>query len=170
MLAIPELADWCVIDLVEPDGSLRRVAAVAGDPAAQATLDGIRDFPTAPDSSRPGARAVRTGQPVIVEDLTDPVALRRATGEIEELAAIVQAMQARSVIVQPLLARGQAIGAMFFVVGPDRSYTAADVEVTSSLARRVALAISNAQVHAAEQEARHAAEAAADPARTASSG
>ena len=44
VLAIPELADWCVIDLVEPDGSLRRVAAVAGDPAAQSTLDGIRDF------------------------------------------------------------------------------------------------------------------------------
>ena len=57
---------------------------------------------------------------------------------------------------------------MFFVVGPDRSYTADDVEVTSSLARRVALAISNAQVHAAEQEARHAAEAAATGSRDSS--
>ncbi|HET9347081.1 MAG TPA: GAF domain-containing protein, partial [Candidatus Limnocylindrales bacterium] len=162
VLAIPQLADWCVIDLVEPDGSLRRVAAVAGDPAAQSTLEAIRDFPTAAGSSRPAARAVRTRQPVFVEDLTDPVALRRTTGGIDDLAAIVRAMHARSVIVQPLLARGQAIGAMFFVVGPDRSYSAADVEVTSDLARRVALAISNAQVHAAERAARKAAEASAD--------
>jgi PAS domain S-box-containing protein len=160
-LAIPQLADWCLIDLVEPDGSLRRVAALASDPTAQATLDAIRRFPTAAGSSRPAARAVRTHRPVLVEDLTDPVALRRATGEIDELAAIVAAMRSRSVIVQPLLARGEAIGAMFFVVGPKRTYTSGDVEVTTELARRVALAISNAQVHAAEQEARRAAEASA---------
>ena len=160
-LAIPELADWCLIDLVEPDGSLRRAAAVAGDPEAQRRLDGIRSFPTAVGSSRPAARAVRTRRPVLIEDLTDPVALRRATGDIAEIAGIVEAMGSRSVIVQPLLARGEPIGAMFFVVGPERSYTAAEVEVTSELAHRVALAISNAQVHAAEQEARRAAEAAA---------
>ena len=89
------------------------------------------------------------------------MALRRATGDIAEIAHIVKAMGSRSVIVQPLLARGEPIGAMFFVVGPERRYTAAEVEVTSELAHRVALAISNAQVHAAEQEARRAAEAAA---------
>jgi PAS domain S-box-containing protein len=162
VLAIPELADWCVIDLVEPDGSLRRVAAVSGDPDAQATLDAIRDFPTAVGSSRPAARAVRTRKPILIEDLTDPVALRRSTGEIDELAEIIRSMRARSVIVQPLVARGKAIGAMFFVVGPDRSYAPIDVELTSELARRVALAIANAQVYAAEREARRAAEAAAE--------
>jgi PAS domain S-box-containing protein len=161
LLAIPELADWCLIDLVEPDGSLRRVAAVAGDPATQSTLDGIRQFSTAAGSSRPAARVVRTHKPIFIEDLTDPLALRRATGEIEELAAIVTAMHSRSAIVQPLLARGEAVGAMFFVVGPDRAYTADDVEVTSDVSRRVALAIANAQVQDAEREARRAAEAAA---------
>jgi PAS domain S-box-containing protein len=160
-LAIPELADWCVIDLLDPDGSLRRVAVVARDPSAQPQLDGIRDFPTAAGSSRPAARAVRTRKPVLVEDLTDPVALRRATGDIEELAAIVSAMESRSVIVQPLIAHSKPIGAMFFVVGPDRRYSSADLEGTSELAQRVALAISNAQVHTAERDARRAAEASA---------
>jgi PAS domain S-box-containing protein len=162
VLAIPELADWCLIDLVEPDGSLRRVAAVARDPAVQSTLDGIRNFPTGAESNRPAARVVRTRRPVFVQDLTDPASLRRATGGIDELADIVRAMGARSVVVQPLIARGHAIGAMFFVVGPDRSYTPADVEVTSELARRVALAISNAQSHTGEREARRGAEAAAE--------
>ena len=71
-------------------------------------------------------------------------------------------MKARSVIVQPLIARGDTIGAMFFVVGPDRSYSIGDVEVTSELARRVALAISNAQEQTGERDARRAAEAAAE--------
>ncbi|HEX5012790.1 MAG TPA: PAS domain S-box protein [Candidatus Limnocylindrales bacterium] len=161
-LALPELADWCVIDLVEPDGSLQRVAAVAHDPDAQATLDPIREFPTSVGSNRPAARAVRTRNPVLVADLADEEQLHRATGGIGELATIVRAMRARSVIVQPLVARGEAIGAMFFVVGPDRSYAPEDVDVTSELARRVALAISNAQIHAGEREARKAAEAAAE--------
>jgi PAS domain S-box-containing protein len=160
-LAIPEIADWCLIDLVEPDGSLRRAAAVARDPSTQAMLERVRAFPTAPGSSRPAARAVRTRRPVLIEDLNDPIARRRATGGIGELADVVEELGARSVIVQPLLAHGEPIGAMFFVAGPDRTYSPADVEVTSELAHRVALAISNAMVHAAEQDARRAAEASA---------
>ena len=82
LLALPELADWCLIDLVQPDGSLRRAAAVARDPELQTTLDAIREFPTASGSSRPAARAVRTRRPVFVEDLTDEDELHRVTGGI----------------------------------------------------------------------------------------
>jgi PAS domain S-box-containing protein len=41
-LATPELADWCIIDLLEADGSFRRVAAIAADPERQTILDPIR--------------------------------------------------------------------------------------------------------------------------------
>ncbi len=44
-LPVPDLADFCIIDLVEPDGSLRRVAAVATDAAQQAILEGIPRLP-----------------------------------------------------------------------------------------------------------------------------
>jgi PAS domain S-box-containing protein len=161
-LAIPDVADWCVIDLVEPGGSLRRVAAVARDPQTAPLLEAIRAFPTSPESSRPAARAVRTRSPILIEDLTDPVALRRATGGIDELANIVKSIGARSLIVQPLIARNRPIGAMFFVVGPERTYTSDDVTVTMELARRAALGISNAQVYAGEMKARRDAEAAAE--------
>ncbi|MFL5769619.1 MAG: PAS domain S-box protein [Chloroflexota bacterium] len=161
-VGIPDLADWCLIDLVDPDGSLRPVAAVAADAVRQAILDPIGDLPIGAASREPAARVVRTHRPVLVENLNDPVDLRRATGEVDDLAAIVTAIDARSMIVQPLLAKGEAIGAMFFGVGPDRAYTSADLDVTAELAQRAALAISNAQVHAAEQEARRAAEGAAE--------
>jgi len=161
-LPIPDLADFCIIDLVEPDGSLRRVAAVAKDAAHQAILDGIRDFPTASDSPRPAARAVGERRPILLTDLEDPEILARHTANNEALAGIIRAMEARSAIVQPLIARGETIGAMFFVVGPDREYGPAEIEITTELARRVALAISNGQIHSAEQAARRSAEASAE--------
>ena len=161
-LPIPDLADFCILDLVEPDASLRRVAAVAKDPARQEILDQIRDFPTAPDSPRPAARAVGERRPILLTDLQDPEILARHTADNEALAEIIRAMEARSAIVQPLIARGETIGAMFFVVGPEREYGPAEIEITTELARRVALAISNGQVHAAEMAARRSAEASAE--------
>ncbi len=160
-LSIPNLADWCLVDLIQPDGTLSRVAAVARDPDQQAILDEIRDFPTAPGSTRPAARAVEERRAILISDLADPDVVRRYTGDNEALGAIVRAMDARSAIVQPLIARGETIGAMFFVVGPDREYGQADLEITTELASRVALAISNGLTHSAEQSARRAAEAAA---------
>jgi PAS domain S-box-containing protein len=161
-LAIPELADWCIIDLLEADGTFRRAAAIAADPEGHAILDPIRAIPTELGGGRVGARVAETLQPVLVEDLTDDATLRKETGGNETLATIIRATEARSAIVAPLVGRGKLLGVMFFAVGPDRVYGKADVSIVTELARRVAQAVSNAQLYAAEQSARQAAEAAAD--------
>jgi PAS domain S-box-containing protein len=161
-LAIPELADWCFVDLLETDGTYRRVAAVAADPERQGILDPIRAIPRQSDGGRIGVRIAKTLQPVLIEDLTDEATLRKETGGNEALAAIVRATEARSVIVAPLVGRGKILGLMSFAVGPDRIYGKADVAIVTELTRRAAQAVSNAQLYAAEQAARQAAEAAAD--------
>lgn len=161
-LAIPEVADWCVIDLLQPDGSYTRAAVVAKDPGQRALLEPLAAVPTMSDTRRPGARAVRDRKPIFIGDLRDERTLRDNTAGSEELRVSLATSGARSAIVQPLSAHGEILGAMFFVVGPDRAYVPADVAVTTELARRVALAISNALIHGAEQEARRAAEAAAE--------
>jgi PAS domain S-box-containing protein len=161
-LPIPEFADWCLIDLVEPDRTLRRAAAVAHDPDTQRVIDELMSMPTPPDSARPAARAVAEGRPILIEDLGDDATVARVTDGNERLGTLLRAAHARSAVVQPLVARGRTIGAMFFVVGPDRAYGPADLETTKELAGRVALAISNAQINEAEQTARRAAEAAAE--------
>ncbi|HEV8545146.1 MAG TPA: PAS domain S-box protein [Candidatus Limnocylindrales bacterium] len=161
-LAMPDVADWCLIDLVEPDGSLRRAATAARNPERQAVVDRFRDYPTPADSNRPAARAVHDRRAILIEDLRDDESLRQHTGNVASLASLVRAMDARSAIIQPLIARGTTLGAMFFVVGPDRTYSQLDLTITGELAGRVALAIANAKVHAAEQDARREAEAAAD--------
>jgi PAS domain S-box-containing protein len=162
MLAIPDLADWCVIDLLDPDGTFRRVAAAAADPAVEAILGAIRQLPTERSGGRVGVRVAAALQPVLIEDLSDETTLRRETGGNDELAAILTSTGARSAIVAPLVGRGKLLGLMFFVVGPDRTYGPTDVSIASELARRSAQAVSNAQLYAAEQSARQAAEAAVD--------
>jgi PAS domain S-box-containing protein len=161
-LAIPDLADWCLIDLLEADGTFRRVAAVAADPAGQAIIEPIRGLPTERGSGRVGVRVADTLRPILIEDLTDEATLRKETGGNEALATIIRATGARSAIVAPLVGRGSLLGVMFFVVGPARTYGPADVPIASELARRAAQAVSNAQLYAAEQAARQTAEAAAD--------
>jgi PAS domain S-box-containing protein len=161
-LAIPELADWCLIDLLEADGTFRRVAAVAADAERQMILDPIRALPTERESQRVGVRVAATLQPVLIEDLTDEATLRRETGGNEALAAIIRATGARSAIVAPLVGRGNLLGLMFFAVGPERAYGKADISIATELARRAAQAVSNAQLYAAEQAARQAAETAVD--------
>jgi PAS domain S-box-containing protein len=162
-VAIPAIADWCLIDIVEADGSLRRAAVVADDPTTQGVVDGLRDFPTpAADVGRPAARVVASRQALIFEDLRDEATLDAATAGSRELASRILDSGARSAIVQPLIARGETIGAIFFVVGPERTYTSADLPITAELAGRLALAISNGQISAAEQAARRAAEAATE--------
>jgi PAS domain S-box-containing protein len=161
-LAIPQLADWCLIDLLDTDGSFQRVAAVAADPRVEAILDPIRELPTERSSGRVGVRVADTLQPVLIEDLGDEATLDKETGGNEALAAIVRATGARSAIVAPLVGRGKLLGIMFFVVGPDRTYGPTDVAIVSELGRRAAQAVSNAQLYAAEQSARQAAEAAVD--------
>jgi len=161
-LAIPEIADWCIIDLLEGDGTFRRVAAVAADPDKQVILEPILALPTERGVGRVGVRVADQLQAVLIEDLTDEATLRKETGGNETLAAIIRATAARSAIVAPLVGRGSLLGLMFFVVGPDRTYGSADVSIASELARRAAQAVSNAQLYAAEQVARQAAEGAAD--------
>ncbi|HET9455816.1 MAG TPA: PAS domain S-box protein, partial [Candidatus Limnocylindrales bacterium] len=159
---IPAVADWTLVDLVQPDGSLRRVAAVAGDPATQAVVARLVEFPTPPGSPRPAARVVAEQRPILIEDLQAPGTIEAYTDHVDALADLIRRTDARSTVIQPLIARGETIGAMFFVVGPGRVYGPADVEITGELAGRIALAISNAQINEAEEQARRAAESAAE--------
>ena len=161
-VAIPTLADWCIVDLVQRDGTIRRAAVAARDTATQAVVARLMDFPTDPVSERPAARAIAEQRPIVIENLRDEATLERHTAGNASLAAIIREADARSAIVHPLVARGGTIGAMFFVVTGDRAYGSGDVALTGEFASRVALAISNAVLNETEQEARRAAERAAE--------
>src|SRR5512133_2786558 len=66
-LVVGELADWCIVDVVEGT-AIRRVSVAATDPDQQRALEELRDrFPPTWDSPQPAARALREGKPVVFE-------------------------------------------------------------------------------------------------------
>ena len=153
---IPALADWCVVDLLQPDGSLRRAAMAARDPELGRLIEPLRDHPAIRGAGQASELAVVGGEPVFVPDVRE--ASLRETDLDPKLRQVILDTGVRSIIAQPLVARGDVIGSMVFAVGDERSYGRADVDLTTEMARRVGPAVANALSYAAEQRARRSAE------------
>jgi PAS domain S-box-containing protein len=157
-LAVPVLADYCVIDVAGEDGELRRVAAAHADPAKDSLAKALRGVPPSPYMTRRVSRVLATGEPdvVAVLDLEEAIATLP-----EERRELVRRLAPRSYLVVALRARGSSVGTMTFVHAESgRGYHRADVKLAQELARRAAVALDNARLHRAEQRARAAAEAA----------
>ena len=153
-LAVPELADWCVIDVVEEDGRMARVAAAHGDGDREPLLAVLwEEFPPRRDGTTVGAQALRSGTPVYVPRVTDEWLERVTSGP--EHAALVRALGVRSLMAVPLVARTETLGVVTLVCA-DRVYQRNDLATAEDFAQRAALSISNARLYAAAQEASRA--------------
>jgi GAF domain-containing protein len=94
---------------------------------------------------------IRTGTPSIFEEISD--ALLAETARDTDHLAILRALQLRSVIIVPLIARGRTLGAITLVAAESgHRYGARDLAVAEDLAARAALAVDNALLYQAAQE------------------
>jgi PAS domain S-box-containing protein len=152
-LAVPRFADWCAVDLLEPDGQVRQLAVAHQDPAKEELArEAQRRYPPDPDAPRGIFKVLRTGQPELYPDIPDAL-LREAARDAEHLA-LLRAVGFRSAIVVPLVARGRSLGVISFVtMESERRYGAADLALAEELARVCALAIDNALLYRDLQEA-----------------
>ena len=151
-LVVPGLADLCAVDVLEPDGRVRRLAAAYVDPGH---LDSSPAFPPAaagPATPDALARVLRSGRSEFVPDVDDRVLAGLVPDEREREA--LRALGLRSVMIVPLAARGRILGAITFCsVDPRRRYGAADLAFAEDLAGRAAQAIDNARLYRAAHEA-----------------
>ncbi|HEX5745986.1 MAG TPA: PAS domain-containing protein [Archangium sp.] len=157
-LAVPVLADWCMVDLVGEDGHVERVEVAHADPALAELADRLRRFPPVQNPEHPSARAMRQDQTILVAEVTGAVEERSAQGA-EHLVAIRE-MKCRSMMSVPLLARGRTLGVLTFFTteASGRRYGQEDVLRMEEVARRVAMALDNARLFALAQEERQRAE------------
>jgi PAS domain S-box-containing protein len=143
---VPDIADWCVVDVADKTTPLRRVAVAHVDPAKKRLAEEIeRRYPPNPD--RPGSVAdvIRTGQPMLVGEITEEM-LREAAVDDDHLAMLREAGLG-SAVIAPLVARGQVLGAMTLVTAPGRRpFGPPDMPLVEELARRAALAVDNARL------------------------
>ncbi len=159
-LAVPGIADWCTVDVLEPGGSLRRLALAHRDPQMIRWATELRRrYPPDPGTSVVH-EVLRSGSSKLFETITDEM-LRNAARDSEHLDLLRTAGFSSAIIV-PLIARGSRLGAISMVLSDSkRVFTQADLRFVENLAHRAAISIDNALLFRREQEARTEAEAAA---------
>ncbi|MDQ3862038.1 MAG: PAS domain S-box protein [Actinomycetota bacterium] len=143
-LLVPELADWCLLDIVEDNGSVNQLAAAHAEIEKEDLLGRLgehRQFGEGDPGS--AAEVLRSGQSVLFPDAT--FYGRGLEGEHLE---IMLRLCPRSLMCVPLVARGRTIGAITLVSSkPDRRYDEEDLLLAENLAYRCALAVDNARLH-----------------------
>jgi serine phosphatase RsbU (regulator of sigma subunit) len=146
-LVVPRLADWCSVQVLDPAGTYETVAVAHADPAKAAYGEEVRRrYPGRADASHGVHYAMRTGKPVLYEEITEEV-LAGAAADDEQLQ-VARAMGLKSSIIVPLVGRSGTFGSITMVYAEsDRRYRPADLAVAEELARRAAVAVENAREH-----------------------
>lgn len=152
-LAVPEVADWCLVDMLELDGGLKTIAIYHSDPAKIATAREIgRRFPYDPAQPCFAPHVVATGEPELATRVPDEI-LRAGTRNEAHYRALVE-LGFRSYMCVPLVVRGRVAGAITFASAESgRSYEPEDLSLAEALAYRASLAIDNARLYGEAQDA-----------------
>ncbi|MDQ3842189.1 MAG: PAS domain S-box protein, partial [Actinomycetota bacterium] len=151
-LTVPYLADWCVVDILEEDDSLDRLALTHQNPEKVALARELEErYPPDPEAQRGVAQALRTGRPELVPEI--PESLLDESVRDAEHRRILEELGLRSYVIVPLVARGRTLGAITLVAAESgRRYGTADLELAEELARRAALAVDNARLYRGRSE------------------
>src|SRR3712207_38055 len=146
-LAVPRLADWCAVDIVEEDGSLERLAVEHEDPQKVQLAHELNErYPPDPEAPRGAMRVVRSGQAEFYPDINDEM-LVAAARDAEHLR-LIRETGFVSLIFVPLVARGRTLGVITLVSAESgRRYREADLKRAEELARHAALAVDNARLY-----------------------
>ena len=146
-LTVPELADWCLVDILEEDGTVNQLAAAHADRAKEGLLrELLRHRQFEDGASGTVAQVLRTGRPVLISDAPDRLALEKATGP--EHLRVLRSLGGHSLMSVPLLTRGKTLGAMTLVSSnPERHYGEEDLALAEALAYRCALGVENARLY-----------------------
>jgi len=151
-LAVPVIADWCAIDVLDDSGGLQRMAVAAVDPVKEThEREFQRRYPFDTESPHGAPQVLRTGRPELYPTIPDdlPIASARDEAHLEML----RATGLKSFLSVPLAARGRILGALTLAMAEsDRRYQHSDLPLAEDLARRIAVAIDNARLYRAAQD------------------
>jgi PAS domain S-box-containing protein len=147
--AVPDLAELCVIDFLEDDGSIGGTTAAAADPEIAKEIEAIRrECPLELEGDHPVARVLRTGRSLVLQDLTQP-SVQDGVVQSDEHRAFMERAGYNSAAVAPMVARGRLLGALSFLhVANDRRFDERDLGLLEDLGARAAMALDNARLYA----------------------
>jgi signal transduction histidine kinase len=145
-LAVPDIADWCTVTVVDAHGAVRRLAVVHADPAKRELADEYqRKFPPNEHRSDELLRVLEGGPASLMVRVSDDDLIRAA--QTEDHLRIMRGLGCASCVIVPMIARGEIVGVISLMRGHTReAYGENDVEVAEQLANRAALAVDNARL------------------------
>jgi PAS domain S-box-containing protein len=143
-LIVPELADWCAIDLVE-DGEVSRVAIAHADPERLEFAHEIeRRYPQDPKPGEGVQALLDGGPPLLIEEIT--VEMLEHGARDEQHLAMLREAGMRSVLLLPLRAGDDTIGVLTLITAESaRAFDASDLAFHEDFAKRAATAVENAR-------------------------
>jgi signal transduction histidine kinase len=155
-LALPHFGTWCMVDIVEPDGAITRVAVIHPDGTKQAVARAYY-------AAHPTRKDDPIGAPRVIRTLESEFVVVASADTVDELADdqhrnLLRELGARSFLMVPMRARGRTLGAVTFVSDAQRNYDDADLLLAEDLGRRCAMAIDNARLYREASDARVRAE------------
>ena len=155
-LAVPAVADWCVIHIMDDEGRLQREAVAHADPER---VDSARDlgerFPFDPELESALDYVVRTGQPRVYSVITDEMLAESADDDLH--LDLLRRAGFNSAMIMPIVARERVLGVISLVrAEAGGHYGADDLAIAQHLARRSAVAIDNSRLYREAQESARA--------------
>jgi PAS domain S-box-containing protein len=146
-LLVPTLADWCAIHVASEQGVLQFISGAHRDPTKDLLVRALCEYNPRQPPFGAAHRQPEIGQ--VTDDLL------RVSAEDAEQLKLFRALAPTTFLRVPLTARGQSVGTITLAVGPEsgRSYDSDDLKFAEELAARAALAVDNARLYRAAQEA-----------------
>ncbi len=145
--AVPEIADWCAIDLLNDNDEIVRLAVSHVNPEKLKLAETVQEQHADPDSPFGPRSVMRARKATLIPMITDEMIVELAKGDAERLR-IVRSLGLVSYIIAPIVAHDRPLGTLTFATAESgKRYNAADLRFVEEIAARAALAIDNAQAY-----------------------
>ncbi len=147
-----EFADFCLIELADEQGDLRRLEVGTSDPRKAGIAEALKRFPVDRDRPHLSWAILQSKEPQLTAEVTSETI--RAIAQNDENRRLLEEIAPTSMMGVPLTVRGRLLGALVVAwCRPERRYTAADLHLLEEVGRRAALALENARLYRAAQQA-----------------
>ena len=162
--AVPAIADWCALTVLEPDGRFATLAVAHADPAREALAwELMQRYPPTVGDAVGIPYVVRTGRADVMDPISDDVLVSVARDE--QHLDLLRRLGIGATAIVPLQTPERLIGAFALATEHGRRLTAGDVAVAEALASRAALAIENARLYTERSHIAHTLQASLLPRR-----
>jgi hypothetical protein len=148
-MAVPDLAELCVIDLLDHGGSIGTTVAASADPAVAAEVERLRKaFPLDVHANHPVTRVLAGDLPHVIYDSVNGASPDQPI-ETDPHARFMREVRTSCVAVFPMVARGRTHGVISFShLGSAARYDGDLLAVLEDLAGRAGMAFDNARLYA----------------------